>query len=64
MDEIISDGNGKIISEKIIHGTPPNRWFGKGTLIDCFLTSQGWGRINTLNKPEMQVLTYILDVKI
>jgi len=60
MDEIISGGNGKILSKKIFHGTPPNRWFGKGTLIDCFLTSEGWERINTYDKPSMQVLTYIL----
>ena len=54
------DGRGDIVSNKKYWGTPPNRWFGKGTLIDCFLTSEGWERINTYDKSSIQVLTYIL----
>ena len=53
------DGNGGVIESDPIYGTPPNRWFGKGTLIDCFLISEGWERYYTLEGSSMQVLTYI-----
>lgn len=60
MEEYWYRDNGEFMDKKRIFGTPPNRWFGKGTLIDCFLTSEGWERINTYDKSSMQVLTYIL----
>lgn len=56
----IFDKGGDIVSNEKYWGTPPNRWFGKGTLIDCFLIEQGWERLPVLNEPLMQVLTYTL----
>ena len=60
MEEYWYRDNGEFMDKKRIFGTPPNRWFGKGTLIDCFLTNEGWERYHSYDKPEMQVLSYIL----
>jgi len=56
----IFNEKGEIVSDKKYFGTPPNRWFGKGTLIDSFLTQKGWERTFTSHEPLMQILTYTL----